>query len=136
MNGTIEPGWSDSRDWIVNDEVSAERYGNAGMRVLATPALIGWLEATAIAALSKGLESGQGSVGTRIDMQHLAATPVGMRVTTRGEIVEVDRKRIVFRLEAHDEREQIASGTHERFVIVTDRFLERAAEKAGGHGAG
>jgi predicted thioesterase len=117
----------------VTPEVTADRYGNKGVEVFATPALIALLEQTAIGCVAPTLAEGQGTVGTRVEVQHLAATPVGMKVTARVELVEVDGRRLVFNVEAHDEREPIAKGTHERFIVNSmQKFLARAAEKAGG----
>jgi len=117
----------------VTPEVTADRYGNTGVAVFATPALIALLEQTATGCVAATLGEGQGTVGTKVDIQHLAATPVGMKVTARAELVEVDGRRLVFKVEAHDEREPIAKGTHERFIINSmQKFLARAAEKAGG----
>ena len=76
MSEMLNLGKSITLSWIVTDDVSAERYGNAGVRVLATPALVGWMEATAIALLKESLQDDQGSVGTSINMKHLAATPL------------------------------------------------------------
>ena len=78
-------------------------------------------------------EDGQATVGTRVELKHLAATPAGMKVFSRVELVEIDRKRLVFRFEARDEREQIATGTHDRFIINSmTKFLDAAAEKSNG----
>lgn len=117
----------------VTSEVTADRYGNKGVEVFAMPALIALLEQTAIACVAPTLAEGQGTVGTRVEVQHLAATPIGMKVTARAELVEVDGRRLAFNVEAHDEREQIAKDTHERFIVNSmQKFLARAAEKAGG----
>ena len=92
---------------LVTPEWTAERFGNPGVKVLATPALIALLEETAIGCIASTLVPGQGSVGTRIDVQHLAATPVGMKVVGHAELIEVDGRRLVFKVEA---RASISSG--------------------------
>jgi predicted thioesterase len=109
---------------------TADALGNRGVHVLATPRLVGLLEEAAIAAVQAHLPAGAGTVGTRIDVKHLAATPVGMRVRARAVVREVDGRRYVYDVEAHDDVEKVAEGTHERFQIVQARFLERVAEKA------
>jgi len=76
------------------------------------------------------LPSGQDSVGTHVDLRHLAATPIGMQVTLRAEIISVDGRRVRFRIEARDEQEKIAEGTHERFVMDIERFASRMETKA------
>lgn len=132
MSESLEVGRRYEIEREVTPELTADRFGNAGVAVLATPALIALLEQAAIGCITPTLAEGQGTVGTRVDVQHLAATPVGMQVTARAELVEVDGRRLVFNVEAHDEREPIAKGTHERFIVNSmQKFLARAAEKAG-----
>jgi fluoroacetyl-CoA thioesterase len=115
----------------VDAAVTADQFGNKGVYVFATPALIALLEETAIACAAPGLTEGQGTVGTKVDIQHLAATPVGMTVTARTELIEVDGRRLVFSVEASDDREPVATGTHERFIVNSmEKFLTRASEKA------
>jgi predicted thioesterase len=114
----------------VTDSVTADRFQNRGVRVLATPILGYWMESAAVKAIASQLEPGEATVGTRVALEHLAATPVGMRVTVRAEVTSVDGRRIGFRTEAHDERELIARGTHERMVIDLARFLARVSAKA------
>jgi fluoroacetyl-CoA thioesterase len=126
----IEPGLVGEVEIIVRPPDTADALGNRGVHVLATPRLVGLLEEAAIAAVAPRLPAGAGTVGTRIDVKHLAATPVGMRVRARAVIRQVDGRRYVYDVEAHDEREKIAEGTHERFQINQARFLERVAEKA------
>ena len=114
----------------VTTELTAEHFGNPGVAVFATPAMIALLEETAIQCIEPSLSEGQGSVGTRIDVKHLAPTPVGLEVTGHAELVEVEGRRLIFKVEAYDEVELIASGSHERFIVNSmDKFLARAAEK-------
>ena len=113
-------------------ELTADRYGNAGAFVFATPMLVALLEEAAIRCVADALEPGAATVGTRVDVEHKAATPVGLTVTARARLTEVDRRRLVFEVEAHDDHELIATGTHERFVLKSlDAFLDGAAKKAG-----
>ena len=114
----------------VTPELTADRYGNPGAFVFATPMLVALLEETAIRCVAPALEPGAGTVGTRLDVEHKAPTPVGLIVTARARLIEVDRRRLVFQVEASDDVELIAAGTHERFVLKSlAQFLERAAEK-------
>ena len=116
---------------LVTPELTADRWGNPGALVFSTPALLSLLEETAFRCVAPALSEGQGTVGTHVDMRHLAATPIGMTVTARAELTEVDGRRLVFKVEAQDAREPVASGTHERFIIGSmEKFLARAAEKA------
>ncbi len=114
----------------VTPELTADRYGNPGAFVFATPMLVALLEETAIRCVAPALEPRAATVGTRLDIEHKAPTPVGLTVTARARLIEVDRRRLVFEVEASDDHELIAVGTHERFVLKSlDQFLERAAEK-------
>ena len=107
--------------------------GNPGIHVLSTPALVGVLDLLACECLVPALETGQGSVGTKINVSHLAATPVGMKIWARAEVVEVEGKRIVLKVEARDEHELIASGTIERYIMGSvQKFLARISAKSRG----
>jgi predicted thioesterase len=114
---------------VVQPADTADALGNTGVHVLATPRLVALLEQAAIRAVEAHLPPGAGTVGTRIDVRHLAATPVGMRATVRATLREVDGRRFVFAIEGHDEAERIVEGTHERFQIDQARFLARVAAK-------
>jgi predicted thioesterase len=114
----------------VTPDTFASRWGNPGIEVLATPVVVGWLEDAAIRAVQPHLEPGQGSVGTMVSMKHLAATPGGMTVRARATVKQVDGRRIVFDVEAHDDKEKIAEGEHERFIVNMAKFLDRVGQKA------
>ncbi len=128
----IQPGLRGEVSLVVGEEHTAARFGAGGVRVLGTPMMIGLMENAAFSALQPLLPAGQSSVGTRVDIRHLAATPVGMKVTATAELIEVDGRRLLFRVEARDERELIGEGQHERFIITLDRFLARVEEKSRG----
>ncbi len=131
MKETLAVGRIHQIEKRVSPELTADHFGNTGVQVFATPALVALLEETAIGCIAAGLTEGQGSVGTRIDLQHLAATPLGMKVEGRAELTEVDGRRLVFKVEARDEQELIATGSHERFIVNSmEKFLARAADKA------
>ncbi|MBI2561193.1 MAG: thioesterase family protein [candidate division NC10 bacterium] len=126
----IEPGVVGEVQHRVTPETFASRWANPGIEVLATPVVVGWLEGAAIRAVQPFLEPGQGSVGTMVSMKHLAATPAGMTVRATATVTEVDGRRIRFSVEAHDEKEKIAEGEHERFIVNMAKFLDRVAQKA------
>ncbi|MBI4734837.1 MAG: thioesterase family protein [candidate division NC10 bacterium] len=126
----IEPGVVGEVQHRVTPETFASQWANPGIEVLATPVVVGWLEAAAIRAVQPFLEPGQGSVGTMVSMKHLAATPAGMTVRATATVTEVDGRRIRFSVEAHDEKEKIAEGEHERFIVNMAKFLDRVAQKA------
>lgn len=125
----LEVGMKAEQKVTVTEDMTAAAMGSGALKVLATPCMIALMEGTAQSAIQAFLEDGQGSVGTRIDVKHLAATPVGMEVTCTAEVTEIDRRRVVFHVEAFDEVEKIGEGTHERFIISNDRFLEKCQGK-------
>lgn len=122
----LQPGIKGKQTVTVTHEQTAARYGSGALEVFATPAMVALLEETAWKSVQPFLEAGQGTVGTRVDVRHLAPTPLGGKVTCESELVEIDRRRLVFRVEVFDERTKVGEGTHERFVIQSDRFLAAA----------
>ena len=126
----MEPGLVGETKVVVSQELTAEASDVEGMApVLVTPRLISFLERTAHLAVLPYLAEGQSTVGTLVNVRHLAATPVGMEVRFRAELVEVDRRRLRFKVEAWDEVEKIGEGEHERFIIDWQRFLDGIAKK-------
>ncbi len=126
----LEPGQAATVEDVVTRGLTADALGNPGVTVFATPFVINLLEHAAHAVMVPHLAPGAASVGTAVDVRHLAATPPGMRVRARAILKETDGQRCLFEVEAWDEVEKIAEGRHERFM-VTDlaRFLERTAAK-------
>lgn len=125
----LVPGLTGEIETVVTEDDTAARWGSGLVPVFGTPALVGLMEGAAVQSLEGRLPPGQTSVGGRIDVRHLAATPVGMRVRARAELVEVEGRRLEFRVEAWDEVEQIGKATHERFVVGVERFIARAQAK-------
>ncbi len=126
---TIEIGLHNEKEWIVQEEHLASTLASGMVAALSTPALVAFCEECARLSVDPLLPAGKKTVGTRIDLRHLAATPPGMRVTVHAELVAVEDRRLKFRIEAHDEAEKIGEGTHERFIIDADRFERRLAAK-------
>ena len=124
------PGLTAETETLVTEEDTAERLGSGSVPVFGTPALVGLMEGAAIQVLEGRLPPGTTSVGSRIDVRHLAPTPVGMHVRARAELQEVDGCRLVFHIEAWDEGQQIGEATHERFVVDRDRFIAKATVKS------
>ncbi len=106
----------------VGAELTADRYGNAGLAALATPALVGLFEQAAMRALDGVLAEGEGSVGRVVEVTHLAPTPAGSEVTARARLTAVEGREAWFELEAEDERETVARGRHSRIVVDRARF--------------
>ena len=129
----IKPGTSAEIGFVVTEDKTAHAMGNRGVHVFATPYVIGLLEDAAGAVMRPHYPPGGGSVGTMVEMKHLAATPVGMKVRAKATLLESHGKRYLFSVEAWDEKEKIAEGRHERFVVPDmERFLARAMKKSAG----
>ncbi len=125
----IEVGTVNERRWTVGCEHLASAFGSGLVDVLATPVLVGFCEECARSMIDPELPAGQLTVGTSIQLDHVAATPPGLQITVRAELVEIDRRRLRFAVEAHDDVELIGCGSHERFIIDVDRFAWRNADK-------
>ena len=114
---------------LVTSEVTIDFLGMEGARVLSTPHLIGYMERTSRNTVLPLMEPGYDTVGTQVNVSHLAAAPLGMTVTFRAEVTGVTGRRVQFRVEAWDEKEKIGEGTHERAIIDIAKFATRLAEK-------
>ena len=126
----IEVGLSAEIEEVVTDRLTADALGNKGVKVYATPFVVSLMETASQAAILPHLPAGAGSVGTTVEMKHLAATPVGMKVRARAALVETDGKRCLFQVTVFDEVEKIAEGRHERFIVPNmEKFLARAMGK-------
>jgi fluoroacetyl-CoA thioesterase len=115
----------------VDDRVSTRFLGLEGARVLSTPHMIGHMEGTSRNLVLPMLDTGFDTVGTEVHVSHMAASPMGEKVTFRSEIVKVDGRRVTFKVEARDSRDKIGEGTHERFIINVERFAEKMQKKLG-----
>lgn len=131
MRGKLETGRTYQSQTRVEEWMTAEKAGNKGVDVLSTPMLLQLVEDAAMACLAPLLESNEISLGTHVDIAHLAATPVGLIIRTEVEVIKTDGKRVEFAFAAFDEREKIADGTHERYVTTREKFKERLDEKLG-----
>lgn len=125
----LRPGLKHSQSVTVTEEMTPAHLRSDPIRVLATPEMIRLIEQTAIQAVQPHLGPGQTTVGTRVDVAHLAATPEGMTVTITVELTAVDRRRLTFRVEVHDEVEKVGEGTHERFIIDREQRAPRLQAK-------
>lgn len=125
----LTPGLKHSQSVTVTEEMTPAHLRGDAIRVLATPEMVRLVEQTAIQCVQPHLEPGQTTVGTLVNLRHLAGTPEGMTVTVSVELTEVDRRRLAFRVEVHDEMEKAGEGTHERFVIDREARLPRLRQK-------
>jgi len=131
MTESLIPGaCSGEAERVVTEEWTAPSMGSGTVPVLATPALVALMEQAAVRALEGRLPPGQTSVGVRIDVRHLAATPPGGRVRARATLVAAEGRRLTFHIEAWDDSEKIGEAVHERVVIDTERFMERVRAKS------
>jgi len=125
----ITPGLTGSAALVVGPEHTAPFVGSGRIAVLATPVMINLIEAAALAAIEHLLPAGHQSLGTHLDVSHVAATPVGLRVTATAEVTAMEGRTVTFRVEARDEIETIGGGTHQRVVVSVARFDERVQRK-------
>ncbi len=114
----------------VTPENTAQAVGSGLVPVFATPYMIALMEGAAVNAVQAALAPDEGTVGTRLDVTHDAATPIGLKVWAEAELVKVEGRKLTFAVSAYDEREKIGGGVHERFIIKPEKFLARAQGKA------
>ena len=127
--GDIPVGTKNEEKLLVTSDVAIDFIGNEEARVLSTPNLILNMEKTSRNAVLPLLEPGHDTVGTHVNVYHLAATPIGMTVTFRAEVTSVEDRRINFKVEAFDEKEKVGEGTHQRAIINVGRFATRVQAK-------
>jgi fluoroacetyl-CoA thioesterase len=125
----IKPGLKGTSELLVAEEHTAPRVGSGRVHVLATPVMINVIEAAALAAIEHLLPEGYQSLGTRLDIRHFAATPVGMRVRAEVEVLKIEGRTVTFRVSVADEKEPVGDGTHERMVVNVSRFDVRVQDK-------
>ncbi len=129
MGKELKPGITGEVRIKVDEKETAVVYESGTVPVLATPALIRFMEKAALSSVAPYLDEGYTTVGTRVDVKHLAATPVGMEVVITSRLVEAAGKRLLFAVEARDQVDLIGKGMHERFVVKTDNFVSRSEGK-------
>jgi fluoroacetyl-CoA thioesterase len=125
----LTPGLVGHAELVVGEEHTAPRIGSGRVRVLATPVMINLMEAAALDACENLIPAGHQSLGTRLDVRHIAATPVGMRVRATARLLSVDGRTLEFKVEARDEKDLIGDGTHQRLVVNVARFDQRVQAK-------
>lgn len=127
--GEMYPGLMGKSEMIVKEKDLVSRLGGVSVHVLSTPRLIQLLEAAAIDAIREFLQPDQMSLGTLVKVRHLSPTPLGMKVTAHAILKEVDQKRLLFWVDAHDALEKVAEGEHERVLVSREKFLQRIEKK-------
>jgi len=129
LSATLQPGTTGRAELIVGEEHTAPRVGSGLVHVLATPVMINLFEAAALDAVDKYLAAGYQSLGTVLNVRHIAATPVGMRVRATAEIVKVEGRTVFLKVRAEDEKDLIGDGLHERVVVNVEKFSLRVQAK-------
>ncbi len=114
---------------VVKESDTAKVFGSGELEVLATPRMIALMEECAYKCISSDLEEGATTVGTLMNVKHLSATPVGMKVTIEAEITENEGRRVCFSVKAYDECGLIGEGIHERFIVYSEKFTEKTYAK-------
>jgi len=126
----IAPGLVGERSVVVEEAHTAWHLGSGGVPVYATPTMVLHVEEAALAAVDHLLPPGSATVGASLEIKHLAPTPVGMRVTARAELVEVNGRLLTFKVEVFDEKEKVGEGSHVRAIIDVERFAAKVRAKS------
>lgn len=125
----LTTGLTGTAEVKVDDTNTALTMGSGSLKVFATPAMIALIEKAACSALDGKLDDGMTTVGTKLDVAHVAATPAGMTVTAQATLTEIDNRRLVFEVVAKDEKDIIGKGTHERFIVNAEKFTAKTYGK-------
>ena len=125
----LKPGLTAEKTDVVSEKNTANTFGSGGLGVYATPSMIALMEGTALSAVDHLLPPGWSTVGTEVNIRHLSATPIGMKIIARAELLSVDGRALVFKVEAFDEAGKIGEGSHGRFIIENEKFLARTEAK-------
>ena len=127
----LETGIRGEQSVLVTEENTAKTMGSGTLDVFATPALVALAEKTCWQSIAPALEEGSGTVGTKLELEHTAPTPLGMTVTCHSELTAVEGRKLTFRVQLEDEKGPVGGGIHERFVINEAKFAAKAAAKKG-----
>lgn len=125
----MEVGIKDRKEILVDEDNTALKLGSGSMEVFATPAMVSLIEKTCWESIDEYLEDKQTSVGISLKITHESASPIGMKVWCKSELIDIDRNKLTFKAEVFDEKGLIGRGIHERFVVDSEKFLERANKK-------
>jgi len=131
FSSIIKPGVEAEKAETVTDKNTAAAWGSGGLDVYATPAMIALMECAAFSAVQTLLPSGWSTVGTELNVKHLSATPLDMKVSARAELLGIDGRALSYKVEAFDEAGKIGEGTHSRFIVEIEKFLAKVEGKKG-----
>ena len=127
----LEAGIKGEQSVLVTEANTAKTMGSGTLDVFATPALVALAEKTCWQSVAPALEEGSGTVGTKLDLEHTAPTPLGMIVTCHSELTAVEGRKLTFKVMLEDEKGPVGGGTHERFIINEAKFAAKAESKKG-----
>ena len=130
MNEILEPGIKGESEKIVTENITAGALCSGSLPVFATPAMIAMMEETCFKSIHPMLEEGLGTVGTRLEVDHMSPTPVGMKVRCESILTEVNGRKLTFDVKVYDEKGLVGTCVHERFIINNERFMEKAKKKS------
>lgn len=130
QNNMLEAGIKGKKEITVTQDKTAKAMGSGTLDVFATPAMIALMENTAFESVAAELKPGSGTVGTALNVKHVSASPVGMKITCETELIKVDGRALTFSVKAYDEAGLIGEGEHERFIVFEEKFQKKADEKA------
>lgn len=130
FNNFLKSGMKGEKTASVTEQNTAIAWGSGGLPVYATPAMIALMEGACVMAVDRALPQGFSTVGTSLEIKHTAATPLGITVHASGELIEVDGRGLLFRVEAFDEAGKIGEGFHRCFIIENEKFLKKAQAKS------
>lgn len=130
MDNNLKIGITAQVGKTVSEDDTAVKFGSGGVRVFATPMMVALMENAALNAVDPHFGEDSATVGLSLNVKHLAATPVGMKVTAAAELIGIEGKKLTFKVEAYDEQEKIGEGIHERYIIKLSKFLEKANQKS------
>ena len=125
----LKTGIRNSKEIIVTEDMTAATAGSGGQMVFSTPHMVALMETTAWSSVESCMEEGKTTVGTHLDIAHLSASPVGARIVCESELIEIDRRKLVFKVKASDNAGLIGEGTHERFIIDIEKFMKNTESK-------
>ncbi len=128
-NFKLQKGIKGHKEIIVSETDTASKFGSGLINVYATPAMVGLMETTAQESVQKHLPSGYITLGIELNIKHLKATPVGMKVRCESELIHIDGKKLIFNVDTYDDKGKIGEGTHSRFIVETKKFLEKLNQK-------
>lgn len=129
MEFNLKVGMVAEIEKVVGEKDTAASFGSGAVKVFATPMMVGLMENASLKAVDSNLPENYATVGTHLDVKHLAATPVGMKVKAKAELIEINGKKLKFKIEAYDEKDKIGEGFHSRYIINVPKFIDASKKK-------